>query len=145
MLGPMKPFKRFGGPVRLVVALALSCVGAALLHGQEPGRRILVQVPNADIGGRPRDEGPAEFRLDLQALAPGRRLDPATLRVVRWDATQDRAASSPLPLRWYDDAIPYDFPECEQYVSQTDGKALRFEERLRWGDFYNVLGDGLSG
>src|SRR5207302_2732459 len=83
--------------------------------------RVLVRVPAADIGRRQRDEAPAEFRLLAADFGAGRRLDPASLRVVRCEAGTGKALSEPLPFRWYDDAIPYDFPECEQNIHATDG------------------------
>src|SRR5581483_7897761 len=39
----------------------------------------------------------------------------------------------------------YEFPECEQNIHATDGLKLRFVSRPRWGDYYNVLGDGRAG
>jgi hypothetical protein len=48
-------------------------------------------------------------------------------------------------VRWYDDAIPYDFPEVEQNVHATDGLNLRREIHPRWGDFYNLAGAGRGG
>ncbi|MBM4068945.1 MAG: VCBS repeat-containing protein [Planctomycetes bacterium] len=111
----------------------------------EENIRTIVRVAPRDIGRRPGDEMPAEFRLTAADLPGNRRLDPASLQVVRWDAGASRPLSKPLPLRWYDDAIPYDFPECEQNVHATDGLKLSFVKRPRWGDYYNLLGDGAGG
>ena len=67
----------------------------------------------------------------------GMRIDLSSLHVH----PVDRAAEM-LPLRWYDDAIPYEFPECEQNVHSTDGIHLKYESRPRWGEFYHLAGEG---
>src|SRR5689334_21275174 len=87
---------------------------------------------------------PAEFRIAAADVADGRRIDPGSLRVTRCDAG-GQALSGPLPLRWYDDAVPYDFPEKEQNVHATDGIHTSAVLRPRWGDFFNPLGEGLGG
>lgn len=111
----------------------------------EAPRRLRVRISPVDLGRRTRDEMPAEFRLVAADFARDRRFDLASLQVVRCDPDGDKDLSAPLPLRWYDDAVPYDFPECEQNVHATDGLHLTFVTRPRWGDFYNVLGDGAAG
>jgi hypothetical protein len=78
-------------------------------------------------------------------LTPGRRLDLSSLAVFPVDPASGLAKSHSLPLRWYDDSVPYEFPECEQNVNDTDGVHLRYETRLRWGDFYNLSGRGRGG
>src|SRR5262249_57645965 len=89
--------------------------------------------------------GPGGHGRPPAALPAGRRIDLTSLAVVRWAGAAGKALSEPLPLRWYDDAIPYDFPECEQNAHATDGVNLRFVARPRWGDFYNLLGEGTGG
>jgi hypothetical protein len=101
-------------------------------------------VAPVDLGRRTRDEAPAEYRLSAADFDGKRRIDLASLRVTRCDAA-GRDLSEPLPLRWYDDAVPYDFPECEQNLHADTGLDLRFVTRPRWGDYYNVAGDGASG
>ena len=49
-----------------------------------------------------------------------------------------------VPSRWYDAAIPYEFPEVEMNVSSTGGK-LNYITRTRLGYFYDCLGDWRSG
>jgi hypothetical protein len=98
-----------------------------------------------NIGKRLRDERPAEFRLRASSFGKNRRVDLASLRVVSWDPVHKKSVSKPLALRWYDDSIQYDFPECEQNVSNTNGRKLQFVSRPRWGDFYNLLGAGKGG
>jgi hypothetical protein len=131
----------------LALGVALAVALAGLRGGeQDDGKvRVFVRVPAADIGKRPRDEAPAEFHLAAKDFAAGRRIDLASFQVVRWDGGRGKAVSGPLPLRWYDDAIPYDYPECEVNVHSTDGVKLPFVTHPRWGDFYNVLGDGAGG
>ena len=107
--------------------------------------QILVRVAARDLGSRKSDQMPAEYRLTATDLPKNRHLDPGTLRVFRWDDKKNKPVGTPLPLRWYDDSIPYDFPDCEQNVHATNGLKLTFTNRPRWGDYYNLLGDGAGG
>src|SRR4051794_18657653 len=75
----------------------------------EAPRRLRVRIEAVDLGRRDKDERPAEFRLVADDFGRGRRIDLASLRVVRCDPEGGEDLSGPLPLRWYDDAIPYDF------------------------------------
>src|SRR5262245_54219724 len=137
------------GSFGLVLVSALVLFSSVEPQGKENGGeravQILVQGPAADLGSRNKDEMPAEYRLSASDTAPGCRLNLAALQVVRWDPDKSRPLSGPLPLRWYDDAIPYDFPEVEANVNFTDGLTFPIIPRPRWGDFCNVLGDGVSG
>ena len=56
---------------------------------------------------RPRDERLPEFGLADDGFAAGRRIDLASLHVVCWDSRAGKAPSGVLPLRWYDDAVPF--------------------------------------
>lgn len=107
--------------------------------------QIIVSVPSRDIGNRVKDEMPAEFHIAPSDVPANRRLDPASLAVVRWNADAGKPVGKPLPLRWYDDAVPYDFLDCEQNLHATDGLKLTYTKRPRWGDYYNLLGDGAGG
>jgi hypothetical protein len=127
-------------------SLAAAWLALALpAAGPDDARRVVFRVDPQPIPGRTRDERPALARLLASEFAPRRRIDPASVRVVRHDPATGLSVSGPLPSRWYDDAIPWDFPECEQNVHATDGASLAFVNRPRWGDFYNVLGDGSGG
>jgi hypothetical protein len=133
--------------------VALLCGFLALLVqalGDEPKspviKRIITKVPPEKLSpNRSHDERPAEFRVSKELIDGGRRIDLASLRVVRVDGAGGKEISEPLPLRWYDDSIPVDFPECEQNAHATDGTHLTFISRPHWGEFYNLLGEGASG
>ena len=75
-----------------------------------------------------RDEIPAEVVIDLAEKA----LDATSLRVVRVDESGKSVSDEPLPFRWYDGAIPYDFPEFQGSVSGTAGDVAAEVERARW-------------
>jgi hypothetical protein len=141
------------GPVRVRRALTLSGLTLLALGTQAFGpaadppdgmQRVVVRILPRDIGRRASDQMPAEFRLAAADFAAGRRIDPGSLTVRRCDA-DGKSLSDPLPLRWYDDAVPYDFPEKEQNVHATDGIHTTAVLRPRWGDFFNPLGDGAGG
>src|SRR5438552_3401378 len=118
-----------------IVAGVIPCFTATDLAADDRTETVFVRVPPADIGSRRRDQCPAEFRLRAAEFAKDRRIDPATLQVVRYDLEANKATSEPLPIRWYDDAIPYEFPDCEQNAHATDGLHLQFVPRPRWGEF----------
>jgi hypothetical protein len=120
--------------------------------------RIVVRVdPQAD-GARAGDERPADVAVDFEALlkdvAPGRRADLAGVQVIRHDPRSgEPIVQTPnafgknafdLPCRWYDAAIPYEFPEVETNVSSTDGE-LRYVTHTRLGYFFDCLGDWRAG
>lgn len=64
-----------------------------------------------------------------------RRPDITTLRIVRYDPKTGRPVAygkyafaegdGDRPFRWYDDAIPYDFPEFADATSRTGGRIIR--------------------
>jgi hypothetical protein len=115
--------------------------------------RLLVKVDPMELSGRMRDEGPAEVEIDFVSLLRESGLegkaDIASVQVMR----VDRATRQPVvggdyafarsvydrPFRWYDAAIPYDFPEFMGSISAT--KSPRPKNRVRSGYFYNVVGD----
>ena len=73
------------------------------------------------------------------------RIDLSSLTVFPVDASLASKTGHSLPVRWYDDSIPYNFPEYEQNVNNTDGKHLTPLIYPRWGDFYNLSGKGRGG
>jgi hypothetical protein len=88
---------------------------------EERSHRAVVEVPPTDLGGRSRDEGPAMLALSAE---DGRRIDAASIRIVRVDPATGEAKPAPsaegTPYRWYDDAIPWDFPHAMTPISRTD-------------------------
>lgn len=96
--------------------------------------RLIVRVDVVDIGTRERDELPAELQIERGIKAA---IDPATLRVL------DEKGES-LPLRWYDEAIPYHFPETQDSISRSEGR-LDPKMAVRGGFFLNAVGDGKAG
>lgn len=135
----------------LVFVFVLSCVVVfrawSSIAAETSGSttRFFVSVAPQDIGARLHDESPAELVLRASDLKPDSVIDLSSLRIVRVDPRSGKSLSEPLPFRWYDDSIPYDFPECEQNLHSMDGLNLQFINRPRWGDFYNVVGDGIGG
>jgi hypothetical protein len=123
------------------------------------GYRLIVRVEAPGPGEyRAGDERPAEVVVNftewLKDTAPDRVPDLATLQVHRYDSpagtptTYERFAfaTSPFdaPWRWYDGAIPYDFPEFRGNIDATDGK-LVYENIPRFGYFYDCIGDWREG
>ena len=65
---------------------------------------------------------PAEVVIEVGA---DEALDTTTIRVLRVDDAGRpllTESSGSLPFRWYDAAIPYDFPEFNDSVSRTAGE-----------------------
>ena len=120
--------------------------------------RLLVQVEAGKPGGRPGDERPAELVVDFQAelrkLGLDRIVDVGSIQVIPLDPATGRPSPSvrfrpakgpaDCPFRWYDTAIPYEFPEFGEAISRTGGR-VDFRPWVRGGSFYNVLGDWRSG
>ena len=120
--------------------------------------RIVVRVDPPAGELRAGDEQPADVAIDFEKLlekaAPGRAADLSGLQVIRHDpasgepmhATRNAFGRGEfdIPCRWYDAAIPYEFPEVEANVSSTEGE-LRYITRTRLGYFFDCLGEWKSG
>ncbi len=117
-----------------LLLLAASCLGAEI-------ERLIVRVDPVDLGARSRDELPAEIAIERGGNLA---LDPSTLRVVRVDEAGKPVDDEPLPLRWYDAAIPYQFPETQDSISRSKGK-LKPKPSERGGYYLNAVGDGRAG
>lgn len=119
---------------------------------------LLIKVEPLDIGPRASDNMPAEVPIDLSLiLGPEkkeRRIDVASIEIVRVAEDERTEMPSPgflygkkrsdRPVSWYDDAIPYNFPEV---ASPPDGvTGMRKRETVpRGGYTYASLGDWHSG
>jgi hypothetical protein len=124
----------------------------------EGRHRIFVCVDSPATPERKADERPADVAIDFEKLladvAPGRKADLSGVQVVRHDSrtgepieqTRNAFGRGPfdLPCRWYDAAIPYEFPEVEDNIHGTAGE-LRRITRTRMGYFFDCLGDWKSG
>ncbi|MFB3904760.1 MAG: FG-GAP repeat domain-containing protein [Acidobacteriota bacterium] len=123
------------------------------------GHRILVRVDPIDSGARQRDQMPARLVLGRELVAQaageaGRRLDVASLQIARYREGEAQPADfskwaygqAPweVPFRWYDDSIPWDFPEFAGNIDRTEGR-LEYGQRPGWGYFYETLGEWESG
>lgn len=149
----------------LVAWMALSVQAASAADPPAPrwtGKgafRLLLKISKTPGASDARvDQRPAEAVLDFAALLPkrlaNRRPDVASLQVIGFD----RQSGEPLassgyahgrgphdrPFRWYDAAIPYDFPEFAGAISRTQGK-IRRKIQIRGGYVYNALGDWRRG
>ena len=119
--------------------------------------RIVLRT-DPHTGSRAGDERPADVALDFEKLlenvAPGRMADLAGVQVIRHNPRTGEPMAETrnafgqgeldLPCRWYDAAIPYEFPEVETNISSTDGE-LRYVTRTRLGYFFDCLGDWKAG
>lgn len=139
----------------------LICLVGTLAQGAElewagTGKvRIVVSVDSkAVISQGMADERPAIFQVDLvdqlRKLGIAERPDLNSIQVIRHDGSTGKPVIYPKsfsaqsqfdrPFRWYDAAIPYEFPEVENAVSRTKNKLVR-RTKVRGGYFYNVIGD----
>jgi hypothetical protein len=120
--------------------------------------RLLVKVDPLDISPRKVGEMPAEIIIDLGKMLRGVganvKANIASLQVMSYDPATGKPlpyglyayARSPYdrPFRWYDAAIPYEFPEFPDDIDQTKGEIRRVNQ-IRGGYFYNAMGEWESG
>ena len=121
----------------------------------EARARVLVRVDAAAAAGKeqapetatnsPRiDERPADVRIEFVRLLVEQGIknqvpDPASIQVIRHDAKTGRRSTGhrlpfgrgefDIPLRWYDAAIPYEFPECNVNLADQRQQAAAHERR----------------
>src|SRR6476646_4112526 len=110
----------------ILVGLELPYAASAAVEWAGQGRfRLLVRVDPVDIGKRTSDEMPAEIVIDLSArlreLGAKEKANIASLQVIQYDPDSGKPihydcyayghSRFDRPFRWYDAAVPYDFPE----------------------------------
>ncbi|HPA47383.1 MAG TPA: VCBS repeat-containing protein, partial [bacterium] len=149
--------------VWMASVFVFGCVVSTDAWGSEPAWndrhcRILVRVDAREIGDRASDEIPADVEIDFAELLKRKGIsalpDITTIRVEKYDPGTGKAETygqyayavgpADRPFRWYDSAIPYDFPEFESNIDQTNG-VISWNPHPRWGHFYNVIGDWQCG
>lgn len=122
--------------------------------------RLLVKIDPQNIGDRNADEMPAEVEINFdeelanQLKIVNRLPDIASIQVIKYEPQTGRPlryksyayATTPYdrPFRWYDHAIPENYPENEANIDVTAGE-LKWTSHRMWGYFYNVIGDWRSG
>ncbi len=149
---------------RFIAAFALLLVAYAFYNPKVEwagkGRyRVLVKVGPVRIGERAYDEMPAEVVISAgdiaKRLKAGGKLDVTSIQVIKYDPGTGKPltygkyayAATPydLPFRWYDNAIPYNFPEFELNIDATNGEIGKWNYYPKWGYFYETIGDWDSG
>ncbi len=139
------------------VLSALICGGCNAEWVYKRDARVIVEVER-DKGVRAGDERPAQVYLDFSKVLgeaeTERGVDISSVKVVRisnsgealdygdWSYAEKEFD---VPFRWYDDAIPYEFPEYEGSLDATNGKYRGWRIRRRWGYFYDSIGSWESG
>ena len=145
-------------PCRVLAASAQEEIQPNAVHWSGTGKyRILVAVDPIDGGTANRDAVPAEIEIDFshaKELGVAPVADIASIQVMKFDRKTGAAqpysdyayGRSPYdrPFRWYDAAIPYDFPEFYNTPDRTAGIIER-KNRIRAGYFYSALGDWRKG
>ncbi|MBC8869503.1 MAG: VCBS repeat-containing protein [Planctomycetes bacterium] len=116
-------------------------------------RRVLVEVPPTDIGTREVDDAPAAVVLDILERFK-LRIDGRSVQVMRVDPTSGepmpcddwayRRSAFDRPHRWYDAAIPFDYPQVIAGISRTDDQPRR-TATPGFGYQYASVGDGKAG
>ena len=116
--------------------------------------RLLVQIDPIDIGGRKREAMVASVHIDFSQYLSGpcdlssllvRQYDPVTGAII--DRHDNALATVPgeLPLRFYDDQIPWMYPDQEGYSDPKTGLAPPIRIIPGGGRFFNTIGDGRVG
>jgi hypothetical protein len=144
----------------VVTAVALEATSAAdkVVWSGDGQFRLLVRIEASEPANRATDELPAELKTDFAAeldkLGVEALPDIASLQVMQYDPETGQPQSytnyayargpNDRPFRWYDAAIPYEFPDFNDTLTRTKNKIVR-RNRTRAGYFYNVLGDWREG
>jgi hypothetical protein len=116
--------------------------------------RLLLRVEPIDNGGRTRESMVASVHVDFAKYSSGpvdlssllvRQYDPKDGTVV--DAQNNAFSRIPgdLPMRFYDDQVPYEFPKHQGYVDHNTGDVPDVISLKGWGRLFNTIGDGKSG
>src|SRR6266545_6580293 len=122
--------------------------------------RLLVRIDAVSIGGRVSDQMPAEiiinFRDDVASrLGVAGKLDVSSVQVMRYDPVSGQpvpfgkyaygTTAWDCPFRWYDEAIPYNFPDYHRSVAATNGAIRDWKYVEKWGHLFGTLGEWDSG
>jgi hypothetical protein len=138
-----------------VVQLGLSSAYAAAPPWPENRtHRVLVRVDPIDIGGREREGMVASLHVDFGQYFSGacdlsslliQKYDPDTGKVI--DLHDNALAKVPgeLPLRFYDDQIPWLYPDSDGYCYPETGISPSVRIIPGGGRFFNTIGDGRTG
>jgi hypothetical protein len=138
------------------LALVGHSFGAAVSPSWPDGRtrRIFVRVDPIDIGKSPQRSFVASTHVEFAKYLKGscdlsslmvRQYNPETGEII--DHRDNALATTPgeLPLRFYDDQIPWMYPDHEGYCDPQTGVALPIRIIPGGGRFFNTIGDGRSG
>jgi len=116
--------------------------------------RLLFRVNPIDIGNRASEGMVATFDIDftqygikqcdLSSLVI-REYDPTNGSVIDHHANALATVPGELPLRFYDQQIPWDFPDYQGYSDPKTGLALPIKVIPGGGRFFNTIGDGRRG
>ncbi len=148
----------------LVLVVAANCLqlfgagsvarAAAPAWPADRSNRILVRVDPVDIGEIPREELVASIHVDFSRYLK-QPCDLSSLRVRRYDPSNgeiidqhDNALATvpgELPLRFYDDRIPWNYPDPQGYSNPLTGLAPPIRIIPGGGRFFNTIGDGRAG
>jgi hypothetical protein len=121
---------------------------------------MLVKVEPVDIKRQASDQMPAEviinFRDDIQKrIGVKGKLNVSSVQVIRYEPDTGKPisfgkyayATTPwdCPFRWYDAAIPYDYPDYHRSVASTNGQIKDWKYVQKWGHLFGTLGEWDSG
>jgi hypothetical protein len=122
--------------------------------------RILVRIDPLPIGSRASDQMPAEFVIDFKdeiskQLGLKGKFDASSVQVIRYNPDTGQpirfgkyayaTTEWDCPFRWYDAAIPYNYPDYHRSVVPTDGQIKDWHYAPKWGYLFGTQGDWDSG
>jgi hypothetical protein len=122
--------------------------------------RLILQVPASSMmDARPLDERPAIVEIDFtnelsKAGFAKKKPDISTLQLIEFDPGRGapvpfvknaiQQTSADRPVRWYDEAVPFSFPDFAKDIHSTGG-IFSYNALDRWGYFYETVGDWKKG
>jgi len=146
--------------IALMAAFAMAMCNSSKADSLSPPwpsdatHRLLVQVDAIDIGNRPREGMVASVHVDFTQYRSAsvdlsslmiRQYDPATGKIIDNKNNAFARITGDLPMEFYDDQIPYQFPKFQGYANPITGVVSEPIVMPGAGRLFDIIGSGKSG
>ena len=151
------PFVRWTALAIVLVANLDSHLTAEIVSPPWPPdatHRLFVGIDPIDIGNRAKEGMVASYHLKFSRYCAGtvdlssllvRQFDPRTGQIIDSQNNAFARVSGDLPMQFYDDEIPYQFPKYQGYPDPVTGVVQEPILMPGAGRLFDTIGDGKSG